>query len=57
MIDAWWSLPLTVVAYLLARKLAAKINISIVNPLLVAMAIVIPILLLTHFTLISFFAG
>lgn len=43
MTDAWWSLPLTVVAYLLARKLAAKINISIINPLLVAMAIVIQI--------------
>lgn len=35
MSDAWWSLPLTVVAYLLARRLAARINLSIVNPLLV----------------------
>jgi predicted murein hydrolase (TIGR00659 family) len=57
MIDAWWSLPLTVIAYLLARKLAAKINISIVNPLLVAMAIVIPILLLTNLPYTRYFAG
>lgn len=57
MTDAWWSLPLTVVAYLLARKLAAKINISIINPLLVAMAIVIPILLLTHIPYTRYFAG
>lgn len=57
MTDAWWSLPLTVVAYLLARKLAAKINISIINPLLVAMAIVIPILLLLHIPYTRYFAG
>ncbi|ORM66829.1 CidB/LrgB family autolysis modulator [Pantoea rwandensis] len=57
MTDAWWSLPLTVVAFLLARKLAAKINISIINPLLVAMAIVIPILLLTHIPYTRYFAG
>ncbi|HAU5562619.1 CidB/LrgB family autolysis modulator [Pantoea sp. SM3] len=57
MTDAWWSLPLTVVAYLLARKLAAKINISIINPLLVAMAIVIPTLLLTHIPYTRYFAG
>lgn len=57
MTDAWWSLPLTVVAYLLARKLAAKINISIINPLLVAMAIVIPILLLLHIPYTRYFEG
>ena len=57
MIDAWWSLPLTVVAFFVARKFAAKINISIINPLLVAMAIVIPILLLTHMPYARYFAG
>ncbi|MBY4839593.1 CidB/LrgB family autolysis modulator [Pantoea sp. DY-5] len=57
MSDAWWSLPLTVIAYFLARKLAVKINISIVNPLLVAMAIVIPILLLTNLPYTRYFAG
>ncbi|BAN97195.1 lrgB family protein [Plautia stali symbiont] len=57
MSDAWWSLPLTVVAYLLARRLAAKINLSIVNPLLVAMAIIIPLLLLTHLPYARYFAG
>lgn len=57
MSDAWWSLPLTVVAYLLARRLAARINLSIVNPLLVAMAIIIPLLLLTHLPYARYFAG
>lgn len=57
MSDVWWSLPLTIIAYFLARKLAAKINISIVNPLLVAMAIVIPILLLTNLPYARYFAG
>lgn len=57
MSDIWWSLPLTLAAYFLARKLAAKINISIINPLLVAMAIVIPILLLTHMPYARYFAG
>ncbi|MFT4271398.1 MAG: CidB/LrgB family autolysis modulator [Pantoea sp.] len=57
MSDIWWSLPLTLAAYFLARKLAAKINISIINPLLVAMAIVIPILLITHMPYARYFAG
>ncbi|MBP2198396.1 MULTISPECIES: CidB/LrgB family autolysis modulator [Pantoea] len=57
MSDIWWSLPLTLLAYFLARKFAAKIKISIVNPLLVAMAIVIPILLLTHMPYARYFAG
>ncbi len=57
MIDALWSLPLTVAAFFVARKLATKINISIINPLLVAMAIVIPILLLTHMPYTRYFAG
>jgi predicted murein hydrolase (TIGR00659 family) len=57
MSDMWWSLPLTLAAYFLARKLAAKINISIINPLLVAMAIVIPILLVTHMPYARYFAG
>ncbi|ADU69932.1 CidB/LrgB family autolysis modulator [Pantoea sp. At-9b] len=57
MSDIWWSLPLTLAAYFLARKLAAKINISIINPLLVAMAIVIPILLVTHMPYARYFAG
>jgi len=57
MSDAWWSLPLTVVAYLLARKLAARINLSIINPLLVAMAIIIPLLLVTHLPYARYFAG
>ncbi|MCE0489427.1 CidB/LrgB family autolysis modulator [Pantoea sp. Mb-10] len=57
MSDAWWSLPLTLAAFLLARKLASKLKLPLVNPLLVAMAIIIPILLLTHLPYSRYFAG
>ncbi|QDY42439.1 CidB/LrgB family autolysis modulator [Candidatus Pantoea soli] len=57
MSDIWWSLPLTVLAYLLARAFAARVKLSIINPLLVAMAIIIPILLLTHLPYSRYFAG
>ncbi|RBO13161.1 MULTISPECIES: CidB/LrgB family autolysis modulator [Pantoea] len=57
MSDAWWSLPLTLAAYFVARRLAAKLKISLINPLLVAMAIIIPLLLLTHTPYTRYFAG
>ncbi|MBE5252376.1 CidB/LrgB family autolysis modulator [Mixta mediterraneensis] len=55
--EMWWSLPLTVVAFLIARRLAARLKISLINPLLVAMAIIIPILLLLHLPYARYFAG
>lgn len=57
MSDVWWSLPLTLAAYFVARRLAAKLKISLINPLLVAMAIIIPVLLLTHTPYTRYFAG
>ncbi len=57
MSDAWWSLPLTLAAYFIARQLAARLKISLINPLLVAMAIIIPLLLLTHTPYTRYFAG
>ncbi|WP_264273501.1 CidB/LrgB family autolysis modulator [Duffyella gerundensis] len=57
MIDIWWSLPLTLGAFWLARKLATTLKISLLNPLLVSMAIIIPILLLTHIPYSRYFAG
>ncbi len=57
MSDFWWSLPLTLGAFYLARKLAVRLKISLLNPLLVSMAIIIPILLLTHMPYARYFAG
>lgn len=57
MIDIWWSLPLTIAAFYIARRLAKRLKISLINPLLVAMAIIIPILLLLHIPYTRYFAG
>lgn len=55
--DIWWSLPLTVIIFFLARKLAARINLPLLNPLLVAMVIIIPFLLLTGIPYERYFHG
>ena len=57
MSEIWWSLPLTLAAFFLARKLAIRLKISLLNPLLVAMAIIIPILLLLQLPYSRYFAG
>lgn len=57
MSDVWWSLPLTVLVFFAARKLAAKVKISLVNPLLVSMAVIIPLLLLLQMPYTRYFAG
>ncbi|MEJ4044866.1 CidB/LrgB family autolysis modulator [Erwinia sp. SLM-02] len=57
MSDMWWSVPLTVVVFLAARQLAARVKISIVNPLLIAMAVIIPLLLLLQIPYTRYFQG
>ncbi|MBK0002077.1 CidB/LrgB family autolysis modulator [Erwinia sp. S43] len=57
MSDMWWSIPLTVVVFLAARQLAARVKISIVNPLLIAMAVIIPLLLLLQIPYTRYFQG
>lgn len=57
MSDFWWSLPLTLAAFYLSRKLAARLKISLLNPLLMSMAIIIPVLLLTQMPYARYFAG
>ena len=34
--EIWWSLPLTLIVFFLARKLAARFKFPLLNPLLVA---------------------
>ncbi|ATA23410.1 CidB/LrgB family autolysis modulator [Brenneria goodwinii] len=53
----WWSLPLTLLVFFAARKLAAWTKISLLNPLLVSMAIIIPLLLLLHIPYEHYFKG
>ncbi|MFS2224519.1 CidB/LrgB family autolysis modulator [Pantoea sp. B65] len=57
MIDFWWSLPLTLAVFFAARRLAAKVKISLLNPLLVSVVAIIPILLLINMPYARYFAG
>lgn len=57
MSDIWWSLPLTLLVFFAARILAAKVKISLVNPLLVSMAVIIPLLLLIQMPYARYFQG
>ncbi|CAO96343.1 CidB/LrgB family autolysis modulator [Erwinia tasmaniensis] len=55
--DIWWSLPLTVLVFLAARRLAASVRISVCNPLLIAVAVIIPLLLLLQMPYTRYFQG
>jgi putative effector of murein hydrolase len=57
MANIWWSLPLTLVVFFAARKLAARFRMPLLNPLLVAMVVIIPFLLLTGIPYERYFAG
>ncbi|WP_114193680.1 CidB/LrgB family autolysis modulator [Edaphovirga cremea] len=53
----WWSLPLTLAVFFGARKLAKRLKMPLLNPLLVSMVIIIPLLLLTNTPYAHYFAG
>ncbi|MFI8415623.1 CidB/LrgB family autolysis modulator [Serratia sp. NPDC078593] len=55
--NIWWSLPLTLIVFFVARKLAQKLKMPLLNPLLVSMAIIIPFLLLAHIPYEDYFQG
>lgn len=55
--EIWWSLPLTVGVFFAARKVATRLRMPLLNPLLVSMAVIIPLLLLTHTPYARYFAG
>lgn len=57
MANIWWSLPLTLAVFFAARKLAARFKMPLLNPLLVAMVVIIPFLLLTGIPYERYFAG
>ncbi|MFC3396005.1 CidB/LrgB family autolysis modulator [Brenneria rubrifaciens] len=53
----WWSLPLTLCVFFAARKLAIWTKIPLLNPLLISMVIIIPLLLLLHIPYDRYFKG
>lgn len=55
--NIWWSLPLTLVVFYAARKLVQKLNMPLLNPLLVSMAVIIPLLLLAGIPYERYFQG
>ena len=57
MIDILWSLPLTLVVFFATRKLAIKLKMPLLNPLLMSMVVIIPLLLVTHIPYARYFAG
>ncbi|RRZ94590.1 CidB/LrgB family autolysis modulator [Erwinia sp. 198] len=57
MSDIWWSLPLTMLVFFGARRVAARVKISLLNPLLISMAVIIPLLLLMQMPYARYFQG
>ncbi len=53
----WWSLPLTIVVFYLARKLSTTFKLPILNPLLITIAVLIALLVITNTSYEHYFAG
>ncbi|HGJ5884707.1 CidB/LrgB family autolysis modulator [Arsenophonus sp.] len=53
----WWSLPFTIIVFLLARRLSQKYRLTILNPLLISITIIIATLLITHTSYSHYFSG
>ncbi len=55
--NIWWSLPLTLLVFFAMRRLALKLKFPLLNPLLTSMAVIIPLLLITHIPYARYFSG
>lgn len=53
----WWSLPLTLAVFFGARKLGARFKSPLLNPLLVSMVVIIPLLMLLKVPYDHYFKG
>lgn len=53
----WWSLPLTLVTFFLARQIGMRYKSPLLNPLLVSMIVIIPILVFTGTPYDHYFSG
>lgn len=55
--SVWWSLPLSLLVFFGARKLAARFKSPFLNPLLVSMVVIIPLLIFTGTPYEYYFKG
>lgn len=55
--ESWWALPLTLLVFFAARSAIKKMKVSYLNPLLVTMAVIIPLLLITGTSYERYFQG
>ncbi|MTD42636.1 CidB/LrgB family autolysis modulator [Erwinia sp. CPCC 100877] len=55
--DIWWSLPLTLIVFFAARRLGSWLKTPLLNPLLVSMVVIIPVLLLSDTPYAHYFRG
>ncbi len=55
--DIWWSLPMTLVVFFTARRLGSWLKTPLLNPLLVSMVVIIPLLLLSGTPYAHYFRG
>lgn len=55
--NIWWSLPLTLAVFFASRRLAARFRMPLLNPLLISMVVIIPVLLLCGISYDRYFAG
>ena len=53
----WWSLPLTIGVYFLARAIYIKFKLPVLNPLLISIVIIIPLLIFTGTSYNHYFEG
>lgn len=53
----WWSLPLTLLVFFSARKLARWINMPLFNPMIISITVIIPFLLLMGIPYEQYFQG
>ncbi|CAJ0990689.1 Inner membrane protein YohK [Sodalis praecaptivus] len=55
--NMWWSLPLTLGVFFASRRLAGRVRMPLLNPLLVSMVVIITLLLATGIPYNRYFAG
>lgn len=53
----WWSLPLTLAVFFAARRLGAWLKTPLLNPLLVSMLVIIPLLVFSGVSYTRYFSG
>jgi predicted murein hydrolase (TIGR00659 family) len=53
----WWSLPLTLIVFFSARQVAIKLRFPLLNPLLISVIAIIPILIITKTPYDRYFSG